>query len=75
MKARLAWSGEDWHALRRGGNYDSGLTLYILCLGYRKQAEQISLARSKARGGSLFSTLSFLKVTFERDGIDNNVET
>lgn len=75
MKARLARSGEGCHAPRRGGKYGSGLTLCILCLGYRKQAEQISLAGSKARGGSLFSTLSLLEVTFERDRIEDNVET
>lgn len=75
MKARLAGSGEGCHTPRRGGNHGSGLTLCILYLGNRKQVEQISVARSKARGGSLFSTLSAFKVSFERDGVEDNVET
>lgn len=33
------------------------------------------MARSKTRDGSLFSTLSAFKVSFERDGVEDNVET
>lgn len=75
MKARLAGSEEGCHTPRRGGNRDSGLTFCILCLGNRKQVDQISVARSKSRDGSLFSTLSAFKVSFERDGVEDNVET